>query len=297
MILQALKEYYDRKAPDPEAQMAPPGFEWKEIPFIIVLKPDGTPVNIEQTYEGEGKKRRAKQFLVPQAVKKTSGISSNLLWDNPEYVLGVVLKGKPERVIKQHIAFRKRIDELGDMVDEGLSAVRKFLSLEDKERILRQFGEPWESFVKEGRNLSFKLVGDNGLVLERPALKSAIMVKDAEPTDEKQALCLVTGEKGVIQRLHTAVKVVWGAQSSGANIVSFNLDAFKSFNKDQGANAPVGKTAAFAYTTALNHLLTKGSKQRMQVGDTSTVFWAEKVVVLEQDFADFFSEPDRKSVV
>ncbi|RPI74079.1 MAG: type I-C CRISPR-associated protein Cas8c/Csd1, partial [Desulfobacteraceae bacterium] len=246
-----------------------------------------------QTYEGEGKKRQAKSFLVPQAVKKTSGIAANLLWDNPEYVLGVALKGKPERVIEQHIAFRKRIDELGDMADEGLSAVKKFLSLEDKERILRQFGEPWESLVKEGRNLSFKLAGDNALVLERPALKSAVMVKDAECTDEKQALCLVTGEKETIQRLHTAVKGVWGAQSSGANIVSFNLDAFKSFNKDQGANAPVGKTAAFAYTTALNHLLAKDSKQRMQVGDASTVFWAEKITVLEKDFADFFSEPPK----
>ncbi|HDR15909.1 MAG TPA: hypothetical protein ENN79_10595, partial [Desulfobacteraceae bacterium] len=45
MILQALKEYYDRKADDPDSEMAPPGFEWKEIPFILVLKADGTPVS------------------------------------------------------------------------------------------------------------------------------------------------------------------------------------------------------------------------------------------------------------
>ena len=101
MILQALKEYYDRKAVDPESQMAPPGFEWKEIPFVIVLKPDGAPVSLNPTYEGEGKKRRAKRFLVPQAVKKTSGIAANLLWDNLEYVLGIVLKSKPERVVEQ----------------------------------------------------------------------------------------------------------------------------------------------------------------------------------------------------
>ena len=90
MILQALKEYYDRKVADPSSEMAPPGFEWKEIPFIIVLKPNGTPVSIEQTYEGEGKKRRAKRFLVPQAVKKTSGIAANMFWDNPTETLDVV---------------------------------------------------------------------------------------------------------------------------------------------------------------------------------------------------------------
>ena len=61
-------------------------------------------------------------------------------------------------------------------------------------------------------------------------------------------MCLVTGSTGPTERLHTAIKGVWGAQTSGANIVSFNLDAFTSYGKSQGANAPVGKSAAFAYT-------------------------------------------------
>ena len=32
MILQALKDYYDRKAADPESGIAPLGWERKEIP-------------------------------------------------------------------------------------------------------------------------------------------------------------------------------------------------------------------------------------------------------------------------
>lgn len=90
------------------------------------------------------------------------------------------------------------------------------------------------------------------------------------------AICLVTGETGATERLHTAIKGVWNAQSSGATLVSFNLDAFASFNKEQGDNAPVSPFAAFAYTTALNHLLDRNSRQRFQVGDASTVFWAQK---------------------
>jgi len=110
---------------------------------------------------------------------------------------------------------------------------------------------------------------------------------------EAQSICIITGEKDTTELTHTAIKGVWGAQTSGANIVSFNLDAFKSFGKDQGANAPVGKVAAFAYTTALNHLLSKGSKQRMQVGDASTVFWSEKATGFEQQVTDFFGEPPK----
>lgn len=293
MILQALKEYYDRKAADPESQMAPPGFEWKEIPFVIVLKPDGVPVSLSPTYEGEGKKRRAKRFLVPQAVKKTSGIAANLLWDNPEYVLGIVLKSRPERVVEQHAAFKQRIDDLGNFADDGLSAVKNFLERNNKEKLLQCFGDVWSQLQKEGGNVTFHLAGDAVIILERPDIKSAIAEVSAVHDEDNRSICLVTGQNEIIERLHTAIKGVYGAQTSGANIVSFNLNAFKSFGKDQGANAPVGKTAAVAYTKALNHLLAKDSMQRMQVGDASTVFWAEKANDIEQQIADFFGEPPK----
>jgi CRISPR-associated protein Csd1 len=106
------------------------------------------------------------------------------------------------------------------------------------------------------------------------------------------AMCLVTGEQAPVQRLHTAIKGVWGAQTAGANIVSFNARAFESYGKTerQGENAPVSKAVAFAYTTALNHLLRKDSPQRIQVGDASTVFWTDKASDLETVVPDIFGE-------
>lgn len=293
MILQALKEYYERKAADPDHALAPPGFEWKEIPFVIILNPDGVPVSLEQTYEGEGKKRRAKRFLVPQAVKKTSGIAANLLWDNPEYVLGVAIKGKPERVLEQHAAFRKRVDELDAQADEGFRAVKQFLQRNDKLQMIQAFSGVWEQLLKESGNITFGLAGDAGIITDRSSVKNAVIKSCSLNKEEACSICLVSGENESIERLHTAIKGVYGAQTSGANIVSFNLDAFKSYGKDQGANAPVGKTAVFAYTTALNHLLAKDSRQRMQVGDASTVFWAEKPAAMENEFLDFFGEPPK----
>lgn len=285
MILQALKEYYDRKPDLPR-----PGFELKEIPFVLVLKPNGTPVTLNETYEGKGKQRRAKRYLIPQPVKRSVGIAANLLWDNPEYVFGVVLKGKPDRVKEQHAAFQQRIEHLGLRDDLGLSAVRAFLTQPQKLQLLEALGASWDELKKTGANVSFQLAGQIGLIVEQPNVQAAIAggIGGDEPF-----LCLVTGEKDSTERLHTAIKGVWGAQSSGANIVSFNLDAFRSFGKEQGANAPVGKRAAFAYTTALNHLLGKDSKQRLQVGDASTVFWAEKSNPLEELMPSFFAEPPK----
>lgn len=285
MILQALKEYYDRKPDLPR-----PGFELKEIPFVLTLKSDGLPVALTPTYEGVGKARRAKQYLIPQAVKRAVNISANLLWDNPEYVFGVVLKGKPGRVEEQHAAFRKRIDELELSDDPGLIAIRAFLRLPDKIKHLEMFGDAWDELKKSGANVSFQLAGQTGLILERPAIQAAIATSVAgKGTD----LCLATGNRDVAERLHTAIKGVWGAQSSGANIVSFNLESFCSFGKAQGANAPVGKSTAFAYTTALNHLLSKDSRQRMQVGDASTVFWSSRKSKFEVEVSDFFGEPPK----
>ncbi|HBA83816.1 MAG TPA: type I-C CRISPR-associated protein Cas8c/Csd1 [Verrucomicrobia bacterium] len=285
MILQALKEYYDRKAMDPEAQMAPPGFEWKEIPYIVVLNSTGNLVSLNSTYEGTGKNKRAKSYLVPQAVKKTSGIASNLLWENPEYAVGI---GEPKR----HDAFKKRITDLGIIGDTGVDAVKAFLERADKIELLKVFGETWKQVEETGANLSFQLVEKPFLVVESEVVKKAIQGAN-EKESKAEAICLATGQKDSVQRLHTSVKGVWGAQTSGANIVSFNLDAFRSFGKEKGVNAPVGKKAAFAYTTALNRLLSKDSKQRMQVGDASTVFWSAKSSLFEDEVADFFNEPPK----
>src|SRR5690606_5231663 len=49
----------------------------------------------------------------------------------------------------------------------------------------------------------------------------------------------------------------------------------------------------FAYTTALNHLLARDSRQRIQIGDASTVFWAEEQHDLESAISDIFGDPPK----
>ncbi len=291
MILQALHDYYGRKSIDPESGLAQPGFERKEIPFIIEIDAQGNPIQIEDTREGEGKKKRARSFLVPQGVKKTSGVAANLLWDNAAYVLGVDTKRKPKRVEEQRQAFIAKIESLPIAAknDTGVQAVLNFLR-ETNTDTLSQYVE-WTGIVEAAPNLTFRLQGDMDLVCQRPAVVETIRME--RETTGVNGLCLVTGENGEIKRLHTAIKGVWGAQTSGANIVSFNLDAFNSYGKTQGANAPISKDAAFSYTTALNHLLRKDSSQRLQVGDASVVFWSERLTEWERGIVDIFGEPTK----
>lgn len=296
MILQALNDYYRRKCDDPDpAQRLPAfGLEQKEIPFILEIGAEGELLQLRDTRELQGKKKVARIFRVPMGVKKTSGVAANLLWDTLEYVLGVDTKGKPERVAEQHAAFRARIETLPETAreDAGIQAVLRFLQQLDVAQLERQ--PAWSEALESNAVVSFRLHGDLNLVCQRHAVVQAALNTSGDD-DAPQAMCLVTGEQAPVERLHASIKGVWGAQTSGANIVSFNARAFESYGKTerQGENAPVGRAAAFAYTTALNHLLRKDSPQRMQVGDASTVFWAERQDRFETIFGDIFQDnPD-----
>lgn len=291
MILQALKGYYDRLAADPDSGIPRMGWEFKEIPFIIVLNSDGSLVTIEDTREGEGRQRRAKSFLVPQAEKKTVNIAANLLWDNAAYIFGIDNKGNPERAKKQQAAFRDRlVQQLGE-----LDAVKSVIAFLDSITLERLAQEPcWEEIVSGNPVLSFRMNQDLMLICQRPEVRKHINSLISSETEAAvRGTCLVTGQDAPIKRLHSPIKGVYGAQPTGANIVSFNLDAFASYGKSQGYNAPVGIETEFAYTTALNRLLSKDSRQRLRIGDATTVFWSEKQTQFESDFSLFFDSTER----
>ncbi|MDD2882315.1 MAG: type I-C CRISPR-associated protein Cas8c/Csd1 [Rhodoferax sp.] len=297
MILQALNDYYHRKCDDSDpAQRLPAfGLEQKEIPFVLEITAAGELVQLLDTRTLNDKKKKVAQiFRVPQGVKKTSGIAANLLWDTLEYVLGVDTKGKPERVAEQHAQFVASIQALPPIAinDAGIQAILKFFESFNLTQLEAQVA--WAQALESNAVMSFRLHGDVDLVCQRPAVVKAVLNVTGD-ADARLAMCLVTGEDAPIQRLHASIKGVWGAQSSGANIVSFNARAFESYGKTerQGENAPVSQAAAFAYTTALNHLLRKESDQRIQVGDASTVFWADRDSEFESVAADIFGDPPK----
>lgn len=265
-MLAALVRAYDR-LPD-----APPfGFSAEKIGFCVVLSPDGSVVSVEDL-RGDDKKRSPRMLLVPRAVKRTAGIAPNFLWDKSAYVLGVTA-GEGKRTADEHAAFRARHGEwLAESQDPGLLAFLRFLDRWNPDG----FTSPdWPEDLRD-QNIVFAQAGSyrDGFLHDRPAARELWRRIGAEGASDPQ-VCLVTGEPGPVARLHPSIKGVWGAQSSGASLVSFNLDAFTSYGHEQGDNAPVSEAAAFAYGTALNRYLERDSGHRIQIGDSSTVFWAD----------------------
>lgn len=303
MILQALCDYYDRKkiAGSP---LPPVGFEEKEIPFVIVLSPEGKFVQLRDTREFQEKSKPvARAFTVPQGIKRQGSKSHETaycLWDHFGYVLNQPKVAKPgsepsaketEMAGKQHLAFIDLVDRLyADLPDDGgVRAVHVFLHDEEEKEKVRQTPEFQECLKISGCNLTFQLSTDNYLVCQSPGVRQWIGEQPLD-NENQDGICLVTGERTKIARLHPSVKSVWGAQMAGANIVSFNIDSFNSWGKDKGNNAPVGEEAAFKYTTALNQLLRTSSPQRLQLNETSVVWWSSKENFLESSFQSFFND-------
>ncbi len=282
MILNALVGYYERALNDPEIDLAPFGFEWKAIPFVVVLDRQGNLLSVEDTRSTVAQKGRA--FLVTQSEKRTVEVVPNLLWDTAEYALAMPREGDPEKTARKHAAFVERVASLA-IDDDGVSALKWFLENADAVTSAR------ELVVGDNPNVAFRIDDDSPdmLVCNRPGVRAAI--DERRDPDGVQGFCPISGRSDRIARLHPSIKGVRGAQSSGASLVSFNLSAFNSFGKSQGENAPIGETAVFQYSTVLNTLLKPGSRNVARVGDATMVYWSARATPLETQFPLFFSEP------
>ena len=284
MILAELNRYYDRLAdsPDPysgKLKVPAYGYSDEKIGYILVLSANGDLVDVVNHQDTSGKKPMPKQIPVPRPEKRTSGIQPNFLWDKPAYVLGVQPNPDKQKAKEQpwlessktFEAFKQHhIEMLENSSDEGLTALVKFLQQWSPENIDKR---PCNHDMLHV-NLAFQLDGDRCYLHERDAAKKiwANLLQDSNQSAEGN--CLVMGEKAKIARLHPSIKGVYGGQSSGGSIVSFNAESYESYGKTQGDNAPVSEVAAFKYTTALNYLLNRDNKHCLTVGDASTVFWA-----------------------
>ncbi len=304
MILASLARYYRRLAAKTDEmgnpKVPPYGFSEEKIGWILVLDKEGRLKTAVPNLTTD-KKPQPKLMGVPRPEKRTSGIKPNFLWDKTAYALGVEAnKNKAEAKEKPFTSSEKtfeafkqyHLDLLQNSEDEGLQALCHFL-------------QNWlpENFAAENlpaemldANIAFSLGKPTTLIHKREAAQT--LWADCLKSDEAlEGLCLISGDTAPIARLHPAIKGVFGGQSSGGSIISFNKEAFASFGKEQGANAPVSEQSAFAYTTALNYLLRRENNHCLTIGDASTVFWAEAddsatAQAAEGFFAHVFTPPD-----
>ena len=296
MILQSLYEYYQRKPDLPRE-----GWMEKEIDFVAVVDALGNCQALNSMLERRGRNWVGKSYSVPAIAPRAlkhdaSGSDANLLWDNVSFALGYGNNGN-----KKARYFRKELREWcrGKTDDPAILGLRRFLVRIARypSQLEKLLGKPdlqtpeIRKALENGGAVAFRFSEDfESLICHRPTVRNLVGLK--HDSKEKLGSCLISGEREAIARLHNSLEGITDKPGSPARkyLVSFQVNmGLDSYGKEKGTNAPVGKRAAFAYTTALNYLL--ASKQRIQIGDASTVFWAAADSRMESLLSQFFDEP------
>lgn len=280
MILKALYDYYNRCDHLPAS-----GMEEKEIGFVIVISKEGKFVRFEDCRIDN---KQARTYLVKKHVGRSSAVAANYLYDNSTYVLGYAdiekSKGDTEQTKKQSDkeyacleAFKEKVISIYKTYPYSmdLAAICKFYQ-QNKEEILSSVSQDslWEdikkNLSKKYSTFSFRIDGDLKIVAEK---KELLQLENSEDDNNGNGFCLITGNKGTTVDTTTATMIP-GSQAT-AKLVAFQVNSgYDSYGKKKCGNAPITKDAEFAYTTALNAMLQKGSHNKFGVGNRTFVFWA-----------------------
>lgn len=304
MIINALYKHYETLLNDVDSGVSRPGYSKVSVGYCLVLSKEGRLIEIIDLWDRSGNRRVPRRIDVPEQVKRSSTkIAPNFMYDNCTYVLGLGQKNKKEkkdRISKCFQAFAQLHKEVLDGVDdEGAVAFIQFLREWDiNSTATHPVVTRYLEGLTEGNNVIFGLEGSDGFIHQRKAVTDAWDRYRLAQVSDTRMQCLVTGQTMMIARLHPKVKGVTGLKMAGGTpLVSCNWNAFESYGKKQSFNAPVSEEAAFGYATALNYLLSS-EKHRVRIGDTTTVFWAERSTNgLEEDLlgALFFPVPEESS--
>lgn len=283
MILQALVSYYETLAA--RGELPQPGWAPVKVSYVLNLDDQGDITTVvcikEEVTRGKKKVLVPQTIQLPAPVKRTVGVTANFLCDNSSYILGADKKGKPKRSLECFQACKTLHETLLVSVEEP--AARALLSFFDHwqpEKLTEHpaFAHQDMEDLLASANLIFRYRGR--YLHEIPAIRQAWQDYYNNSQNGQQFPCLVTGKLAPVAQLHPSIKGIYGAQSSGASLVSFNAPAFCSYDREQGLNAPTSQYAAFAYGAALNYLI---ATQNTRVGDVTLLFWAESG---EEAYAD-----------
>lgn len=295
MILRALKEFTDRKG----GLLGAVGYENREIPFVIVLNPNGEFVDLQDMRQKEGKTIKSKPVEVPQSKSRSGKDSWKIafdLWDHYGYVLGYSQTRERKGAVaeKQHGSFIAQVREISQKCphDIGVKAVLMFLGKKDFERVFDHPAWPNCAKIKDCK-ITFKLAGETKLICQSEFVRNYIKERAiaTENDDLTKGVCLITGTKGNLMRLHPNIALPGLTKPSPLCAINDSESpAFSSFGKSQGYNFPTNKLVSLDYAKGLNALI-KSPSQRLIINKVTIVFWSEKSSILEKEFQVFFNEP------
>ena len=285
MLIQALCEYHDILEKDGKIHSAE--YDKEKIDYLILLNDDGT---IREVRDSE-------QYLEFPKREKSTHILSYLIDNRPAYIFGIeynkesksfeVNNKKNKAFLDRHINFIEDIDT------PIVNAFRNFILNWDPET------ETENEIIKKTNNkkCAFCLASDVTVLLNEDEQIKEKFIKEFSQKDTQSAYkaqCAIYGKELPIARLHDNIKNIPDAALSGANIVSYNDDAFTSYRYKQSYNSNISELAMQKYTRALNYIIS--NKQIEYLDGLSMLYWATNSKNTYVDLFSFLMNPNKPSL-
>lgn len=302
-----------------------PAFVKKPVRWIICLDENGKLIGEGPIESVSNDPKKAKEYFIPKTTRPTGGGQvSDFLVDDIGAIFG--LNTKPEQELNQrsaknlqgkHNDFWTQVEKAEiETKDAAFSALlsfhRNIANTTPSFLKLDATGTPkWllrkanGDEVKLGNDLLTFSVNEKLLIEDKDIIcpywrKLHAQEMEASETNAERGVCLITGLENVpIARTHTPM--VTGlpkpAKGTGAGIVGFQEDAFRSYGFKQSFNSPVSIQASKTYLAALQYLSGEGKERHwLSVGPAWLCYWAVDSDEISDLFSGLLKQPDAQSV-
>ena len=233
-----------------------------------------------------------KKPTTAEAITAKKG-KARLLLDKAEEVLGY----GGESSNKKHKLFLDKLEQYKDLTE--LKPVLLFYG-KNKEKGLTKALIEFEKAIPDEKerkgNIAFRLKNsDNRIHEEQAVVEKIIELYEKEQSallNKLKKKCSVCGRDDypVVDLPHGMIKKVPAGQTSGCALVSYNNDAFESYELKGNNNSAICTNCAKTYVEGLNWLLSAGPRVKNDKGkeytaytnrknfgsDTAMVFWTRK---------------------
>lgn len=281
----------------------------EKVGIDLLIKPDGSFDSF--LVLPDNKTTRA------EAITAKKG-KARLLLDKAEEVLSYISDtNKVKNIQSKHQLFLEKLSKYKEIA--LLKPVFLFYDANKVNGIdvaVREFQNQVDEKLR-GNNIAFRLLGANERLHEKQEVLDAIIAhyEREQKSHESNKRCSICGKTTfpIIDKPHGMIKRVPKGQSSGTALVSYNEQAFESYDLTGNENSSICTNCARNYVDGLNALLSagnentifdkKGKEKKVWVyknrrdfhaNDTAIIYWTRENSTLDE--IDSLEAPDEGEI-
>ena len=249
------------------------GYAEQKIAYKISLDKNGD----FESFDTVDQKIFLPDVVVLDQIRCGKKMVPSYFYDNEKYILGCSLKKNSlleYAYIENLTAFIEHHKKIFDITkNKDLEAVIKFSnSILDKNINPKN----WDIITtllknsKIGGNIIFSI--DGRLLHEQKDLDK-YWKKEIDSYKGFYGMCMITGKKQSLKRLHGKIKNIRGGNTE-KTLISFNSEEHKSYTRENAPCVSIGSEVEYGYRTALNYF-TASDINKSEIGSDTLVYWVE----------------------